>query len=257
MNKECKIVTDCSKEIYDWQTFQPEVGEESITDWLLYKSSVQSTRIHYQLFNKIQEARTTGADFEFWILTKTINFKARIQAKRLRKGKDHYSAIHYSNKHGLQIDKLIKDSSKNSARPFYAFYNNEDSTTSCKNNSKGQGVYISCANKLNKDIINQPRQRIDTNFLISRSIPFSCWFCCPLCKLNRNNSIVQFLKEYYNFEGLEFDGLTEIIPEYLNQLLEIKESENDEKLSGWMSEYKEDIDNIKSIWIIDERGKKN
>lgn len=255
MDGDCKIVTENCGEVYDWINLQNEVGEESITDWLLHSISKKSSNIYYQLFNKIQEARVTGADFEFWILTNTINLKSRIQAKRLRKGKDHYSSIIYANKHGLQIDKLINNSILNQARPFYAFYNNENEQTQCGRNIINQGVYIVCANEINRDVVNQPRKVIDTKFLINKSIPLSCWFCCPLCVRNENNSIQGFLKNYYSYDGLDISGLTEKVPQYVSEFINLKNEYNDEKMDTWIKEYENKIENIKGLWIIDNRNK--
>ncbi|MFI0430685.1 DUF6615 family protein [Mariniflexile sp. HMF6888] len=86
-----------------------------------YKLSDLDPNISYQLFNRIQEARTTGADFEFWILTNNFNFRARVQAKRLRQNKDHYSSIAYTNNYGYQIEKLRTDAISNGFGPLYAF----------------------------------------------------------------------------------------------------------------------------------------
>lgn len=61
-------------------------------------------QIQYYQFNRHEEGKNTGADFESWILTNRINFRARAQAKRLRSQKDLYASITHSSRHGLQID---------------------------------------------------------------------------------------------------------------------------------------------------------
>ena len=86
----CKTIKECSKEVFNWISKQKEVNEESITDWTLYKANDLEPRIKYIEFDRFKEARLTGADFEMWIIDNSYNFKARIQAKRLRIGKDHY-----------------------------------------------------------------------------------------------------------------------------------------------------------------------
>ena len=253
MNKDCKIVTEGCEEIFNWINLQDEVGEESITDWLLYHISKQSPNIYYKLFSKIKEARVTGADFEFWILNKTKSLKTRIQAKRLRKGKDHYASILYSNKHGLQIDKLISNSVANKARPFYAFYNNENEQTKCGRNITNEGVYIVCANELNRDIVNKPRKKVYTKDLISKSIALSCWFCCPLCQRNMNDSIEEFLNTYYTFDGLDNSGITENIPNYISEFISTMKEYEEERFEAWEREYQSQLNGVKGIWVIDNR----
>ncbi len=254
----CATIKRCSQEVLQWIIQQDEVGEESITDWMLYKLHDLDQNISYKLFNRIQEARVTGADFEFWILTKNFNFKARVQAKRLRQNKDHHSSIAYTNKHGYQIDKLRTDAINNGFRPLYAFYNHEQLNSQCKRQINDEGVYLSCAHTLYRDIIQQPRQTINTQFLIDRSTPFSCWFCCPLCdKIATNgNSLVDFLKEYHGLGdyGNLSDGITKETPSYISSFTELNSNKNDNwTVQTWEKEFHRYIKDIGGLLVIDKR----
>jgi hypothetical protein len=254
----CTSIKSCSQEILKWIIQQDEVGEESITDWLLYKLNDLDLNISYQLFNRIQEARTTGADFEFWILTNNFNFKARVQAKRLRQNKDHHSSIAYTNKHGYQIEKLRTDARTNGFRPLYAFYNHERLNSQCRGHIRDEGVYLSCAHTLYRDIIQQPRQVINTQFLMNRSTPFSCWFCCPLCdKLSpKGKTLIDFLKAYHDLGDNEDlpSGITEETPSYVSSFVELKSSDKSNFTSQtWEKEFQMFIKDISGLLVIDKR----
>lgn len=252
----CTVIKSCSREVYKWISQQAEVGEESITDWMLYKANDLDSNIDYLQFDRFTEARVTGADFEFWILTSNYNFKARIQAKRLRQNHDHYNSIAYSNRHGLQIEKLRTDARRNGFRPLYALYNNEQETSRCRRNITDEGVYLACADELYNDILLQPRQQIDTGFLISRSTPFSCWFCCPLCSSTNNKSLIDFLNNYHPTENRETpEGITDEIPAYINMLIETQSNfETKSKQTELLkSEFARYFENISGLFVIDMR----
>lgn len=254
----CTTIKICSQEVLKWIVQQDEVGEESITDWLLYKLDALDPNISYQLFHRIKEARTTGADFEFWILTNNFNFRARVQAKRLRQNKDHHSSIAYTNNYGYQIEKLRTDAISNGFRPIYAFYNHESFNSQCMRNTGDEGVYLSCAHTLYRDIIQQPRQLIDTQFLMNRSTPFSCWFCCPLCdKLNfGGTSLIDFLKKYHDLGDNEDlpSGITKDIPDYISSFVALKSSDKRKFTSQrWEKEFQKFIQDINGLLVIDKR----
>src|SRR4051794_15384852 len=106
----CRSIIQASTYVADWIGRQPEVKEESITDWSLDWLAYQTNyRLAYRLFTRHEEARTTGADFEWWILGNERAFKARVQAKRLRADTDNYPGLAHANDYGLQIVRLIEN----------------------------------------------------------------------------------------------------------------------------------------------------
>lgn len=253
----CKTIKECSKEVFNWISKQKEVNEESITDWTLYKANDLEPRIKYIEFDRFKEARLTGADFEMWIIDNSYNFKARIQAKRLRIGKDHYPSIAYANKYGLQIEKLIDNAKANGFRPFYAFYNNEQETSRCGMDIKDEGIYLACAEELYRDIILNPRTRISTNSLISKSTPFSCWFCCPLCDLKNYNGLPDYLKRYFDFKNNDDSnlGFENKIPNHILNLLEISNKNSSELTDIWIKENGNKFEDVKRLIVFDNRKK--
>jgi len=51
-----------------WRREQPNVGEESLTDYLLWQVSRHLECVKYVKFTRHQEARFTGADWEWWFV---------------------------------------------------------------------------------------------------------------------------------------------------------------------------------------------
>lgn len=250
----CQSIKTCATEVFQWISKQTEVGEESITDWGLYRASELDGRIQYLQFNRHQEGKYTGADFELWILSDTIYFKARVQAKRLRPGKDLYPSIAHTNKYGLQIDKLIKDASEGGFRPLYAFYNNENHTSQCRNNIINEGIYLADANIIHNDIFSVPKRVIGSAHLISKSVPFSCWFCCSLYESSSNKTFFDFLELYYPTQkGDNSNGITNEFPNYISSLLKLKK-DSDSKLDYDFQKEFRDLNDVNGILLIDNRN---
>ena len=61
----CKVMSELSSMARVWITRQEAVGEESLTDWLLFSASERLARMRYIKFNRMQEARDSGADWEW------------------------------------------------------------------------------------------------------------------------------------------------------------------------------------------------
>ncbi len=102
-----EIAFDANDYIAGWIQRQPTVKEESITDWLLDYFHQRAPNVRYYEFNRIEEARYTGADWDWWFLLRKGCFKVRVQAKKLRYGKDHFPALARENQGGCQIDLLL------------------------------------------------------------------------------------------------------------------------------------------------------
>jgi hypothetical protein len=107
--------------VRNWQLAQPAVKEESLTDWMLYEIDQQCIDVHYKAVSRPEEAKVTGADWEWWILFDDGFVRLRVQAKKLSGG-NNYAGLAYANAHGMQIQKLIQDSASVGAFPAYVFY---------------------------------------------------------------------------------------------------------------------------------------
>jgi len=122
---DCVIAREVSAKLAAWQRQQHAVGEESLTDWLLFELSNRFPWVRYMKFTRHREARETGADWEWWLAFSDGAMGLRVQAKRLSAADDNYSGIAYTNQYGLQIEKLRLDARANGLLAFYALYHPE------------------------------------------------------------------------------------------------------------------------------------
>lgn len=122
MNSVCQHLQESAAYIRNWLEKQPGVKEESLTDWLLFDTATRVPNISYRAFTRHEEARETGADWEWWFVFPTKSFRFRVQAKKLSPTNDNYPELARTNRHGLQIDKLLSNSESANAIPLYAFY---------------------------------------------------------------------------------------------------------------------------------------
>ena len=83
MNTDADKLRGSSLYVRKWLVRQPSVKEESITDWLLFDISENIKSVYYQAFTRHEEARKTGADWEWWFVFRDFAMKLRIQAKKL------------------------------------------------------------------------------------------------------------------------------------------------------------------------------
>lgn len=109
----------------DAQRMGHEIGEESITDFLI----LELKRHHrYELwinkFTKPQEGRTTGADWEWWFGASGSWFGMRVQAKKIDSGTLKYTGLYHTVRKGRrkQINLLLRDAKKRKLFPLYCFY---------------------------------------------------------------------------------------------------------------------------------------
>jgi hypothetical protein len=267
--KICKSLSDVSREVGTWLQAQPFVGEESITDWLLYELSKRLPFVQYYKFSRHQEAKTTGADWEWWIVSNIYSIAFRIQAKRISSEKDNYKSIAYTNRYGLQIEKLIESSQKDNFLSFYSLYTtkNMNQKVRCRWKSDagiGEGIFLAGAEDLYEEFVKTGRCKVDADELIALSNPLSCLFCCPMT-INKNsqtvNGLYDYLRNYYprtiersnSFRENE-PGLHEEVPSYIRSLLEAEQREIPD---WWESEYSNQFKDINSLVLFDMRDNQN
>ncbi|MCK0133071.1 DUF6615 family protein [Arenibacter sp. S6351L] len=262
MTKPCEVFSECTAYVKNWISKQPEVGEESITDWFLFNISEKLPHIKYRQFTRYVEGRVTGADWEWWfVFSNSQSFATRVQAKKIRLNKDNYSGLAHTTQGTLQVDKLIKNARTKGMAAFYAFYTNSDSQTLCNRNGKGYGVYWSEANKVRTDFIQKGRKKVSDSDVLSISNPIECLFCCPLTFKGQNGveGFKNYLESYfptYNEQDVNSNIRSENLgflktPNHISTLLESKE------IPDWYeSEFRNRIEGIKSILVIDMRKEK-
>jgi len=117
MSNLCQIATDASAYVAGWLQRQPALQEESITDWMLDYFVQHSSDIRHYQFTRYEEARMSGADWDWWLLLERGCFKIRSQAKKVRRNHDHYRDLARANKTGCQIDLLLDSSTLHNFYP--------------------------------------------------------------------------------------------------------------------------------------------
>lgn len=260
MNNICKSFNDCSAEVKKWLTKQPEVKEETLTDWLLYNLSEKIPALKYKQFTRSEEGRKTGADWEWWfVFSNKKAFAARIQAKKLKASIDNYPSIAYTSNGKLQIERLLDDSVKDGFASFYALYSTENNhNTMCGGRKNGEGVFLGEANKLRNEFIMQSRRALNPSDILSHTNPISCLFCCPLTYeggKDVESGFRRHLEQYFptfsdklgERQNIQELGFREP-PNYVKQLLE-----NETIPEWWENEYRFYFEKINAIIVIDMR----
>ena len=256
-----ELLSSSSRYVFEWLTGQPNAGEESITDWFLYNLSVNSRRIKYRKFNRHEEARVTGADMELWFIDGNRGICLRVQAKKLFEGKDNYNGIAYTNRHGLQIEKLIDDAKVKNAIPLYSFYYAVDCAprSECKDKSRfdrKQGIHLASAHKLCDFYIIDGRKTARPEEIINYSNPLPC-ICCRNSltdsrKITFLDEIYSNIKEHFSeaFATSDSDilGLHEFVPVYARSLIY---TENVDTPQWSEDAYREELSEVCSLLVID------
>lgn len=247
---DCEEMKYASTYVKEWLNRQPNVKEDTLTDWLLMQISYKINRVIYHSFTRNEEARLTGADWEWWFLYPHIAYRFRIQAKKIYT--NNYDSLNYTNKHGKQIDQLISDAKNKNFIPLYAFYTNGVNNTTCRKKIKDEGIYLANAMELEQALITPfPIQKnITDDDILKYSIPLSCILCCNLIQ---KDGFDIFIDEYFkttpslysNYPNL---GRYDNIPPYITTILEHQGKE----LPDWFrKEFK--FEDVNAIMIVDNR----
>lgn len=235
-----------------------QLGEESLTDFIILNLKKHGKgKISVDTFTRHKES-LTGADWEWWLTGPSGKWLGmRIQAKVINLKSEAFEHIHYKNRHGFQVDTLIKDAAKNNLIPLYCMYTNwvpydYKPTITCKsfkNSVRHFGTSIISPN----DVIKiRPKNKLST--LIKYLRPLHCIFCCGgyggtdlptkalafsretglISATNDDTEVnVELLKDeppYYVYQLLEGeleDDFIDIQDENLKRVTVIKELHND------------------------------
>ena len=260
----CKEFIDKSQFVYNWIRHQPAVGEESITDWLLFSLSKALPSLKYITFSRHQEAKETGADWEWWFVDNQKALCLRVQAKKIFDKKDNYLSLAYQNKYGMQIEKLINDAKHKNFLPFYVFYYapKNDPKVLCRGTTWSKsdcGTFISPATRLYNDFIQNGRKKVDSQDILIRSNPLHCLVCCLFPQAGNVELIYEHIKMYYpdtldvNSDNFN-QGLHESTPSYVQALLKFDDTE----IPDWYEkEFSQQIRDINNLMVVDLRKNYN
>jgi len=252
MTDLCSVFRTSASYVRTWLTKQQAVKEESITDWLLYDVSENSSEVLYVAFTRHQEARTTGADWEWWILFSDGAVRLRVQAKRLFDGKDNYPELARTNKYGLQITKLLADSKTVNAFPLYAFYHVGPSGPACPAGTNSvEGVHLASAERVDQQFL-QTRVNVSASDALALSTPISCLMCCPIAAPSARDLVRHLIAYHGRPDGTmsQSAGYHAQPPQFVKTLVEAKEGVPD----WWEREFHRELEGINAVLIVDRRG---
>jgi hypothetical protein len=248
----CDVFRQSATYVHTWLTEQPGVKEESITDWLLYDISKNAAEVTYVAFSRHEEARTTGADWEWWILFSDGAIRLRVQAKRLFDTKDNYPELARTNKYGLQITKLLADSSTVNAFPLYAFYHTGQSGSLCPQRPQApEGVHLASAFRVDQSFL-QTRKAVSSVDALQLASQVSCLVCCPIATSSASD-FLQHLKRYHSLPDSaspQHMGFHAKIPHFVVSLVESRESVPE----WWEREFSRDLEGVNAVLVVDRRG---
>ena len=257
VNELCEALSECSFEIKRWLTKQPEVKEETLTDWFLYNLSEKIPAIKYKQFTRSEEGRKTGADWEWWfVFSKSKSLAIRVQAKKIKLSVDNYPGIAYTKNGKLQIERLLDDSVKDGFASFYAIYSAEIGPSMCglKN---GGGMFFAEANKIRNEFILKPRRMLKPVDILQFANPISCLFCCPFTnQRDIEDGFRRYMQHYFPTFSVSSNAQQDnnnlgfrATPNYILQLL------NSETLQEqWEAEYQTYIEKSNAIVVVDLRN---
>jgi len=251
----CDILKDLNTKIYAWMSAQPAVKEESITDWLLYELSKRSGQVAYKAFNRHEEAKYTGADWDWVFVFDDGTVWLRVQAKKLFVGEDNYPSLARSNRYGQQISTLITSAAKVPAYPLYVFYYGSSKISGCISRSHTTaGAYLCGAKVVDANFVSI-RKRVNPADLIVRSYPLPCIVCCPMAPGGSAKILIRQIYHYFERHSLfnssldEYQGYSKDIPAAIRSVVD-----NELKFpDGWAQEFGSQFADVGAVVIEDFR----
>lgn len=254
MNNLCSILKDLSTEATTWLCDQTGVKEETLTDWLLYQLSKRSDRVAYLAFTRHEEAKTTGADWEWVFCYDDGTVTLRMQAKKLFEDQDNYPGLARSNRYGQQISMLIEESRNVNAFPLYAFYSGSKLPNSCGSGESGNssGILICGAELVDSELV-ATRARVDVTDASKYSVPLACLACCPMTADSSAKSLIGHLERYFG-PSVSTNGGPLGLDDQLSGAIRSVVDNDCRFPVWWENEFAFRYRNVGALMIVDQRG---
>lgn len=248
----CQAHKSVTHEVKEFLMHVDGVGEESITDFLLWKWALIDKKfksINVSSFTRQEESKVSGADFEMevWLVGRSLSYPLVFQAKKFVKPYDAYvNKLNYPKNTKSQMDTLLTYASLNSKIPFYALYSLPDEKTKamCSHNDiEDCGVFMAHAKKVEEFADGKHGRKVSKNDLLGVSNPFHCIFCCPI-------AFRGYFENYFPPIGSEVKG--QGLPEYVRYLLDTHELEVSEgQIEEYIKEY--NLGKFRHVAVYDMR----
>lgn len=259
----CTHFRDIASRVAHWMARQPSVGEESVTDWLLFETSERLPWVRYRKFTRHEESRKSGADWDWWLVSRRASLGLRVQAKKVVAGTDHYRGLAHTSRTGLQIELLLEAARQENLLAFYALYCSPrvDPAVKCggrQGAGTDEGVFLADAGSLYASFLKAGRTRVEADALLAHSNPLSCLFCCPLVLQHGpdpvegvHHQITQYFGEGIREAGnsnVDSPGLSRRPPAHIASLLEAEAVPD-----WWEREFASSLRNTNAVLVFDLR----
>jgi hypothetical protein len=217
-------------EVRDFIVNVPDVKEESITDYLVWKWRSLDARFKYintKTFTRQQESSTTGADFELelWLVGHTKCVPLLFQAKKFLKPFDSYvSKLNYPNNTQSQLQTLLSYATKRNLLPFYAIYTAGATAhpLCARRTDLDTGVYMIDAATIKTFADRAHGRKVELNTIIARSNPFHCMFCCSMGIEDH------YFARYFNAKSTDSAARSrDSLPEYARQIMQMPSAQTE------------------------------
>lgn len=229
----CEANKAVSLEVKNFMLNVPDIKEESITDYLVWKWRELDARFKYiniSTFTRQDENTTTGADFELelWLVGRKFHFPLVFQAKKFVKPNDSYvTKLNYPAGTQGQLTTLLAYAKAQKKLPFYALYSIPDSNTlaMCRaGDVSDTAIFMADAHTIKAFADGKHGKRVSKNKLLKTANPFHCMFCCPLTQSG------DYFLNYFSAltEGAEAHD-NEKLPNYVSMILSGRVLELSEK----------------------------
>jgi hypothetical protein len=248
----CDLHKSVTSEVKEFILNVDGVGEESITDFLLWKWALIDKKfksINVSSFTRQQESKVSGADFEMevWFVGSRLTYPLVFQAKKFVKAHDAYvNKLNYPKNTKSQMKTLLTYASSNKRIPFYAFYSIPDEKTKAmclRNDVFDCGVFMAHAKVVEQFADGKHGRKVSKNDLLKVSNPFHCMFCCP-------KAFRGYFENYFPPLDGELDG--QETPAYVSYLLNVHENEvSEEKIKAFIEEY--ELGKFRHVAVYDMR----
>ena len=257
---ECADLKLITKFVGDWLYKQPNVNENTLTEYLLYMISKSIRGVYYKTFSQKDEGLKTGADWQWWIIFKDGSYKMRVQAKKeIDRTFDFYRKSPKASTH--QLNMLISDAQKGNYIPFYSLYSTTDLGTLCPFSKKGEGVYLASAYRIKEIIDSSGNYKQSSDDIVKNSLLLSCFFCCNLLRTRKVTDFDAFVKRFYPeiaFNNIDEEilsnsrlGFYKNLPNYIMLFME---RYSDPTLNDWYtSEFRDELADIGGLVVLDLR----
>ena len=222
MNK-CNENIKLGNEVYDFIDYVNDVGEESITDYLVWqwrKLNKKFNFLNVEKHTRHFENKVSGADFELelWILTKSNNLSFVFQAKKIIPDYNAYcSKLNYRNGGNRQIDVLINYAKTKNKLPFYLFFSpvDEDTSPMCNHMINKTALFMADAYTIDDITQKCKNKKLSKNTILEKTNPFHCLFCCPLTEY----SLLDYIQTYFQKVMDNFSSENNKTPSYVYAIL--------------------------------------